>query len=113
MAILDEIDSGLDIDALRDVATAVNGLKTPERSVLMVTHYRVSGDLRCVVQPLLQRSANGWQMQHVCNSTCRTGGQATAGSVAVLLSTALAMDWHMKSPRATWGVPLRCMRQAT
>jgi Fe-S cluster assembly ATPase SufC len=44
MAILDEIDSGLDIDALRDVATAVNGLKTPERSVLMVTHYRVSED---------------------------------------------------------------------
>lgn len=42
MAILDEIDSGLDIDALRDVASAVNGLKTPERSVLMVTHYRVS-----------------------------------------------------------------------
>lgn len=42
MAILDEIDSGLDIDALRDVATAVNGLKKPERSVLMVTHYRVS-----------------------------------------------------------------------
>lgn len=41
MAILDEIDSGLDIDALRDVAAAVNGLKTPERSVLMVTHYRV------------------------------------------------------------------------
>jgi len=40
MAILDEIDSGLDIDALRDVAGAVNGLKTPERSVLMVTHYR-------------------------------------------------------------------------
>jgi hypothetical protein len=41
MAILDEIDSGLDIDALRDVAAAVNGLNTPERSVLMVTHYRV------------------------------------------------------------------------
>jgi hypothetical protein len=43
MAILDEIDRGLDIDALRDVAGAVNGLKTPQRSVLMVTHYRVSG----------------------------------------------------------------------
>jgi Fe-S cluster assembly ATPase SufC len=41
MAILDEIDSGLDIDALRDVAAAVNGLNTPQRSVLMVTHYRV------------------------------------------------------------------------
>eukprot|EP00882_Tetradesmus_deserticola_P008596 GHRQ01009064.1.p1 GENE.GHRQ01009064.1~~GHRQ01009064.1.p1 ORF type:complete len:295 (+),score=112.85 GHRQ01009064.1:426-1310(+) len=40
MAILDEIDSGLDIDALRDVAAAVNGLNTPQRSVLMVTHYR-------------------------------------------------------------------------
>lgn len=46
MAILDEIDSGLDIDALRDVAGAVNGLKTPERSVLMVTHYRVRAVLQ-------------------------------------------------------------------
>jgi Fe-S cluster assembly ATPase SufC len=49
MAILDEIDSGLDIDALRDVATAVNGLKTPERSVLMVTHYRVSATAPAVL----------------------------------------------------------------
>ena len=40
MAILDEIDSGLDIDALRDVAAAVNGLRKPERSVLMITHYQ-------------------------------------------------------------------------
>jgi Fe-S cluster assembly ATP-binding protein len=41
-AILDEIDSGLDIDALRDVATAVNGLRSerPEMGVLMVTHYK-------------------------------------------------------------------------
>ena len=41
-AILDEIDSGLDIDALRDVATAVNGLKVdrPQLGVLMVTHYK-------------------------------------------------------------------------
>jgi Fe-S cluster assembly ATP-binding protein len=41
-AILDEIDSGLDIDALKDVATAVNGLKKdqPNMSVLMVTHYK-------------------------------------------------------------------------
>ncbi len=41
MAILDEIDSGLDIDALRDVAKAVNALKKPDSSVLMVTHYKV------------------------------------------------------------------------
>ena len=40
MSILDEIDSGLDIDALRDVADAVNGLKRPDTGLLMVTHYR-------------------------------------------------------------------------
>ncbi|XP_017985121.1 PREDICTED: ABC transporter I family member 6, chloroplastic isoform X2 [Theobroma cacao] len=40
LAILDEIDSGLDIDALRDVAKAVNGLLTPKNSVMMITHYR-------------------------------------------------------------------------
>jgi len=40
MAILDEIDSGLDIDALRDVAKAVNALKRPDGGVLMVTHYK-------------------------------------------------------------------------
>ncbi|KAH7547700.1 hypothetical protein JRO89_XS14G0004400 [Xanthoceras sorbifolium] len=40
LAILDEIDSGLDVDALRDIAKAVNGLLTPKNSVLMITHYR-------------------------------------------------------------------------
>lgn len=40
MSILDEIDSGLDVDALRDVAKAVNALKTPENSILMITHYQ-------------------------------------------------------------------------
>ena len=39
LSILDEIDSGLDVDALRDVARAVNGLLTPKNSVLMITHY--------------------------------------------------------------------------
>lgn len=39
MAILDEIDSGLDVDALQDVAKAVNGLLSPTNSVLMITHY--------------------------------------------------------------------------
>lgn len=38
-AILDEIDSGLDVDALQDVAKAVNGVLTSENSVLMITHY--------------------------------------------------------------------------
>lgn len=40
VAVLDEIDSGLDIDALRDVADAVNGLKRPDSATLMVTHYK-------------------------------------------------------------------------
>ncbi|XP_042476760.1 ABC transporter I family member 6, chloroplastic-like [Macadamia integrifolia] len=40
LAILDEIDSGLDVDALQDVAKAVNVLLTPKNSVLMITHYQ-------------------------------------------------------------------------
>ncbi len=40
LAILDETDSGLDIDALKVVADGVNALKSPERSVIMVTHYQ-------------------------------------------------------------------------
>ncbi|KAL1552626.1 ABC transporter I member 6, chloroplastic [Salvia divinorum] len=38
-SILDEIDSGLDVDALQDVAKAVNGILTSKNSVLMITHY--------------------------------------------------------------------------
>ena len=38
--ILDETDSGLDIDALRHVADAVNRLRSPERSMLVITHYQ-------------------------------------------------------------------------
>ena len=40
LAILDETDSGLDIDALRVVAEGVNALRSPERSVVLVTHYQ-------------------------------------------------------------------------
>jgi Fe-S cluster assembly ATP-binding protein len=40
LAILDEIDSGLDIDALRVVAKGVNALRRPDRSLLLVTHYK-------------------------------------------------------------------------
>jgi len=39
-AILDETDSGLDIDALRIVANGVNKLKTPETSTVVITHYQ-------------------------------------------------------------------------
>ena len=40
LALLDETDSGLDIDALRVVASGVNSLRTPDRAILMVTHYQ-------------------------------------------------------------------------
>ncbi|MDO8263682.1 MAG: Fe-S cluster assembly ATPase SufC [Gallionella sp.] len=40
LAILDETDSGLDIDALRIVANGVNSLLTPDNAVVMVTHYQ-------------------------------------------------------------------------
>jgi Fe-S cluster assembly ATP-binding protein len=40
MAVLDETDSGLDIDALRIVANGVNRLRSPERAVLAITHYQ-------------------------------------------------------------------------
>ncbi|MEM6652902.1 MAG: Fe-S cluster assembly ATPase SufC [Pseudomonadota bacterium] len=39
-AILDETDSGLDIDALRTVADGVNALRSPERGMLVITHYQ-------------------------------------------------------------------------
>jgi Fe-S cluster assembly ATP-binding protein len=40
LAILDETDSGLDIDALKVVAQGVNSLRAPERSFVLVTHYQ-------------------------------------------------------------------------
>lgn len=40
LAILDETDSGLDIDALRIVADGVNALRAPDRSIILVTHYQ-------------------------------------------------------------------------
>ena len=40
LAILDETDSGLDIDALRIVADGVNALRSPERAMIVVTHYQ-------------------------------------------------------------------------
>ena len=40
LAILDETDSGLDIDALRIVAHGVNKLRSPERSIIVITHYQ-------------------------------------------------------------------------
>lgn len=40
LAILDETDSGLDIDAMRVIAEGVNAMRSPERAIIMVTHYQ-------------------------------------------------------------------------
>ncbi|MGH6885535.1 MAG: Fe-S cluster assembly ATPase SufC [Geminicoccales bacterium] len=40
LAVLDETDSGLDIDALKTVADGVNALRAPDRSMLIITHYQ-------------------------------------------------------------------------
>ena len=40
LAILDETDSGLDIDALKTVADGVNAMRAPERAIIVVTHYQ-------------------------------------------------------------------------
>jgi Fe-S cluster assembly ATP-binding protein len=40
LAILDETDSGLDIDALKTVANGVNRLKRPDNAVIVITHYQ-------------------------------------------------------------------------
>jgi Fe-S cluster assembly ATP-binding protein len=40
LAILDETDSGLDIDALKAVAKGVNAMRSPDRAIILVTHYQ-------------------------------------------------------------------------
>lgn len=40
LALLDETDSGLDIDALKIVAKGVNTLRSPERAMMLITHYQ-------------------------------------------------------------------------
>lgn len=40
LAVLDETDSGLDIDALQVVAQGINALRSPERAFIIVTHYQ-------------------------------------------------------------------------
>jgi Fe-S cluster assembly ATP-binding protein len=62
LAILDETDSGLDIDALRTVADGVNRLRSPDRAMLVITHYQrlleyiVPDRVHVLVEGRIQRS---------------------------------------------------------
>ncbi len=68
LSILDETDSGLDIDALKIVADGVNALRSPERSSLVITHYQRLLDY--IVPDKVHILANG-RIQH-------TGGKELA-----------------------------------
>ena len=57
LCILDEVDSGLDIDALQVVAECINAMRTPERSFLLITHYQRLLDY--VVPDFVHVLANG------------------------------------------------------
>ena len=57
LALLDETDSGLDIDALRTVSDGVNALRSPDRAMLLVTHYQRLLDY--VVPDFVHVLANG------------------------------------------------------
>ena len=68
LAILDETDSGLDIDALRIVADGVNALRGPDRAILVITHYQRLLDY--IVPDHVHVLANG--------RIARTGGKELA-----------------------------------
>lgn len=68
LAILDETDSGLDIDALKIVAEGVNQLRSPERSTVVITHYQRLLDY--IVPDFVHVLANG--------KICRSGGKELA-----------------------------------
>ncbi len=57
IAVLDETDSGLDIDALKIVADGVNALRSPERSMIVITHYQRLLDY--IVPDVVHVMANG------------------------------------------------------
>ena len=105
LAILDETDSGLDIDALRVVADGVNALRSPERAFIVVTHYQrlleyivpdhvhVLSDGRIVqsggreLALELEAKGYGWL-------------EGAAGGSAPVTSTAQAVDWIRSRPAA-------------
>jgi Fe-S cluster assembly ATP-binding protein len=90
LAILDETDSGLDIDALRIVAGGVNQLRSPERSMIVVTHYQRL--LNYIVPDFLHVLVDG--------KIARSGGKELA-----LELEERGYAWLEKEPPASAAVP--------
>ncbi len=84
-AILDETDSGLDIDAIRIVANGVNALRGPDRSMIVITHYQRL--LEYIVPDLVHVLADG--------QIARSGGKELA-----LELEKLGYGWLEKAPAA-------------
>ena len=88
LAILDETDSGLDIDALRIVANGVNKLKRPDSATIVVTHYQRL--LEYIVPDFVHVLANG--------RIVKSGGKELA-----LELEAKGYDWLLDEPAAVGG----------
>ncbi len=88
LAILDETDSGLDIDALRIVANGVNKLKRPDTATIVVTHYQRL--LEYIVPDFVHVLANG--------RIVKSGGKELA-----LELEAKGYDWLLDEPAAVGG----------
>jgi Fe-S cluster assembly ATP-binding protein len=71
LAILDETDSGLDIDALKVVADGVNALRSPDRAMIVITHYQRLLDY--IVPDVVHVLSKG--------KIVRTGGKELAGEL--------------------------------
>src|SRR3954451_14816273 len=84
MAVLDETDSGLDIDALRTVAEGVNRLRSPERGMIVITHYQrlldyiVPDKVHVMAQGRIERSGG----KELAQELERTGYGGGAGAQA-------------------------------
>ena len=85
LAILDETDSGLDIDAIRIVANGVNALRGPDRSMIVITHYQRL--LEYIVPDFVHVLADG--------KIARSGGKELA-----LELEKLGYGWLEKAPAA-------------
>ena len=78
LAVLDETDSGLDIDALRIVAEGVNAMRSPERGHVLVTHYQrlldyiVPDFVHVLVNGrIVRRAARSWRWNWKRRATVR------------------------------------------
>jgi Fe-S cluster assembly ATP-binding protein len=86
LAVLDETDSGLDVDALKVVAAGVNSLRSPERSMILVTHYERL--LELIVPDYVHVLAGG--------RIVKTGDRALAREL-----DARGYDWVLQEARAS------------